>query len=186
MGTVILDPWEHPDAYTYMSLDGIVSPGPCGLTADARRALKIEVQQSIGFTGAFLMFRGEELPKLAYKLRLWTAEHFRKAGPFVDILLEGYKRRLNRVLKLDDQALAHLGITKAVVVDIGELKQTKQGEIPHEINFTLQAHGKRKTLQGPPRGPKTEIEKELDAAREEGADLRRELAAAEAAAAKGK
>lgn len=186
MGTVLLDPWDNPDAYTFMSLDGLISPGPCGLTADARRALKIEVQQSIGFTGAFLMFRGEELPKLAYKLRLWTAEHFKNAGPFIDILIEGYKKRLNRVLKLDDQSLVHLGITKAVVVDIGELKQTKQGEIPHEINFTLQAYQKRKSVQGPPRGPKTEIEKELDAAREETAGLRRELDAAEQAAAKGK
>lgn len=186
MGVVLLDPWENPDAYTFMALDGITSPGPCGLTADARRALKIEVQQSIGFTGAFLMFRGEELPKLAYKLRLWSAQHFKKSGPFIDLLIEGYKKRLNRVLKLDDQSLVHLGISKAVVVDIGELKQAKPGEIPHEINFTLQVYQKRRTLQAPPRGPKTEIEKELDAAREEGAQLRRELEAAEKAYARGK
>lgn len=186
MSITLVDPWENPDAYTYMTLGGIDSPGPCGLTAEARRALKIEVQQSLGFTGAYLVFRGEELPKLAYRLRLWTAEHIQKAGPFCALLLEGYKRRLSRVLRLEDQALVHLGISKAVVLDIGELKQAKPGEIPHEINFTLQTWQKRQTLQSVPRGPKTDVEIMIDDLRVSNANLDRQLAAAELAAAKGK
>ena len=144
------------------------------------------MQQSIGFTGAWLAFRGEELPKLAYKLRLWTAEHFKKAGPFCDLLMEGYKKRLNRVMRIDDQALVHLGISKAVVLDIGELKQAKPGEIPHEINFTLQVYGKRKTVSAPPRGALTDAQKLTDKFDADTEATQKKIDAARAAHAKGK
>lgn len=191
MGIVIIDPLDNPDAYTFIKLDGLTSPGPCKLTADCRRALKLDVQQSIGFTGAFLRFTGEELPKLQYRLRLWTTTHFKNAGPFVDLLMLGYKKRLNLVFRIDDQSIVHLGISKAVVFDIGELKQVKEGEIPHEINFTLQVYGKRKSVQAPPRGPKNERELKLESNEKEIAELsraltERSLSAARVAGEKGK
>lgn len=186
MGIQLLDPDDAPEVWDYIELNGVQSPGPCGIPSSVYRRLKLEVQQSIGFKGGYLVLRGEELPTLPYTMRLWTRDHWREGGAFYDVLIEGYKRGINTVLRLDDPAVIPLGFTRVAVEAIGQPVRKEDGGSLYTVQFELKHHKKRRPLQSAPRGPKTEAEKAIEAARAERDAAARELAAAEAALAKGK
>lgn len=186
MGIELIDPADAPEVWDYIEVDGVQSPGPCGIASSVYRRLKLEVQQSIGFTGGFLVFRGEELPTLPYTMKLWSKEHWQAGGAFYDVLIEGYKRRLNRVLRLDDAAIIPLGFTRVAVEAIGQPVRKEDGGYLYQVQFELKHYKKRAPLQSAPRGPKTEAEKMIEQASSERDAAAKELAAAEAALAKGK
>lgn len=189
MGITLIDPNDEPEVWDYIELDGVRSPGPCGIPSSVFRRLKLEVQQSLGFTGGFLVFRGEDLPTLPYTMRLWSREHWQEGGAFYDMLIEGYRRRLNRVMRIDDPAITPLGFNRCVVEAIGSLVRKEDGSCLYTAQFELKHHKRRAPIQSLPR-PADDPWKNAKAAEEEvkaaQAEYEKQYQAAQAAAAKGK
>lgn len=166
MGIELLDPNDDPEAWDFIEVGGVRSPGPCGLPASVFRQLKWEAQQSLGFTGAFLVYRGEELATLSYTMRLWSAEHWKDGGAFYDMLVEGYKRRQNKLLRLEDPAIRPLGFNRVVVEAIGSLVRKEDGSSLYTAEFRLKHYKKRAPIQSLPR-PADDPWKNARAAEEE-------------------
>lgn len=150
-----------PTACDCFTLDGARSPGIARLTGGGNRAENWQNQQGPGFTGAFTVFRYEEISTVTYEIRLLTPEHCDDFDTWIAMLNAGKDQRPNpRVYTIVDPRIAHNGITMVSYADSSPIKQPTPGEARHvyEIKFT---EVKRRKPTGGVAKPKNALEEKI-------------------------
>jgi hypothetical protein len=173
-------PFENPTAYNSITIEGVDTPGLCTFKGGGDRKLKIEGQQAPGFTGAFTVCRGEELPTIDYEIHVWTKEDYRALQELAAKLRAAQKKRPPKILELVDLAVAHNEIARVVVASVGAFTSPKTGKWFLPVSFA--AWQKRKPIGGVPKPPLTEAQMEIERLGQENPRLEQQLRAAEIAA----
>jgi hypothetical protein len=150
-------PFEIPEAWDSITVDGIDTPGHCVLGGGDRKT-KIDQQVSPMQSGSFSVTRGLELVSVDYEIRTWTTEQFNELKALADRLARAQEVRPPRQLRLTDIAVAHLRMKGAEVAWVGALKTPKTGHAT--FGFGLLEWKKRKPIGGVAR-PKDDIDQAI-------------------------
>lgn len=178
-----MTPLEAPEIFDLIFLDATRSPGLCVHTGGGERKQKWEAQQAPMFTGAYVIFRGEEISTLEVRFELWRPEHFAAWKEFAAMLRAGAKKRPPRSYALTDLTVEDSEIKQVALASIGRQEKLAPGKWGYTVTFT--EYRKPKPIGGP-LAPKSDREKKTDALNDENKALGAQLAAAKAAARAGK
>lgn len=156
-------PISNPGSYDFFTIDGVKSPGLSKIISGGNRAQEWQDQKAPGFAGAFTVFRGEQLTKITYEFSLWLPEHFAAWDKLIAMLVEGKDRRPSpRVYTLVDLRVVHNKVTSVSYADATAQMNPTTGKWTYQLE--LKEVKKRKPIGGPALGPRTELEKAIDAA----------------------
>jgi hypothetical protein len=178
------DPLTNPEAFDGFLLDAVPSPGLAEHLSGGERKVKYEDQMAPGNEGAFTIRRGTELALIDYQLVLWAVEHFRKIGPYLDMIEAGRKKVPEKAYAFVDHRVTHNRIQQVVVSVVGALKKLAPGK--WAIPITLKEFKKRKPSGGAVKAPKSDAEKKVEALSNENQALRQQMNSSDVAAKAGK
>lgn len=180
-------PISNPAAFDVFKLDGLYSP-PCKITQCNGRQLTWQEQQAPGLTGAFVVFRGEKLVSVTYRIELYSPEMFAKYKPIETLASAAKDARPPRGMKLADLRLAAMKIPQVALAKLPHLETVSPGLWAYEIEF--QEYKRLNLWGGPVQPPRNPTEVAIAAAERRVAAKHRELgdtvAGQNAAAAQGK
>jgi hypothetical protein len=121
----------------FIVLNGLKSPGRARITG-ASDPRKWDKRQGYGFSGAFLVYVGDELPSFSVMIDLVKPADFIAWATFAP-LLEKPKKGVRPTKALSIQhpllRLAPLNITEAVVEDVSQFEVDDDGVYTCEIKF---------------------------------------------------
>jgi hypothetical protein len=180
----MISPIKAPAAHDLFKVDSLYSPtapdGKTTITECNGRELTWQEQQAPGLTGAFVVFRGEKLVSITYRIELWTDNGFQTYAQLESYLNAAKNARPPRGLKLVDLRLAGLRIPQVALARLPYQVLVSPGLWAYEVKFQ---EYKRLQLGGgapqPPQNPRQALIVQLQKQRD---GLAAEAAAAEAAA----
>jgi hypothetical protein len=176
-------PFENPEAYDSITLDGVDTPGLCTFKGGGDRKRKIESQQAPGFGGAFTLDRGEEVPSIDYEIHVWTLDQYKALQVLAAKLRQTQKSRPPKVIQLVDLAIAHNEIARVVCEVLGAFQSSKPGRWFLPVKFI--EWRKRKPLGGVPKSPLRPAQELALRIAADTADLTQQFKAMEIAAERG-
>jgi len=177
-------PITNPTAYDTPTLSGKPFPGLTRITECNGRQLEWQEQQAPGFSGAFVVFRGEKLVHVTYIVELWTDAHFQAWDPFEKSLAQGKDRRPVATYRLVDLRLKGLKIPQVSLAVLPYQEQIAPGKWGYKVAF--QENKRLNLFGGPVKAPQNEREQQIAALDLANKGLRDELAAQQRARRYGK
>jgi hypothetical protein len=180
----MISPIKAPAAHDVFDLDDLLSPqapdGRSTITECNGRELTWQEQQAPGLTGAFVVFRGEKLVSVTYRVEVWTDDGFDSYAQIEQWANAAKNARPPRGMKLTDLRLAALRIPQVALARLPYQELVSPGLWAYNIKF--QEYRRLQLFGGavqPPQNARQKLIVQLQGQRD---GLANEATAAEAAA----
>lgn len=135
----------------YIVLAGQRSPGLLTWSTPGSTPRKWDVRRGPGFSGAFVVYTGDDLAEFKAKITLYTPED-EAAWPAFSSLVQRSPGR-PQALTISHPDLAELGIGSVVVTDLAQRERNADGSSSYEVKF-LQYRKPAPMLSKPVEGSK--------------------------------
>jgi hypothetical protein len=178
------NPIKDPRSHDIFSLDGVDCPGLSTIKSGGDREQEWQQQAVMLSTSVNIVLRKELPSSITYLIEVWSGPQFTRWEAFIAMLNQGKAKRPPRVYRLSDPRVAHNAINQVVYGSCSAQQKLAPGKWGYELK--LLEKPKAKPLGGPAQPAKTEQERRNDALNQEAVNLGKQLAALQAAAAKGK
>lgn len=177
-------PIDNPGAFDVFKLDSLFSPFSRIAECNGRE-LTWQEQQAPGFSGAFVIFRGERLVSVTYSVEIIDRPGFAKEAPLSAYCNAAKNARPPRGMHLIDLRLADLRIPQVALARLPWLETVEPGHWVKKYKF--QEYKRLQIAGGPVQAPRNAFEKKIADAQAElkGATANADAALAAARAARG-
>lgn len=176
----MITPIAFPLAHDLFKLDQLIAPGKTTITECNGRELTWQEQQAPGMSGAFVVFRGEKLVSVTYRVEIWGDAQFQQWEAIEKWVISSKNKRPVGGMKLVDLRLAALRIPQVALARLPYQELVEPGHWAYSIKF--QEYKRLQLFGGAPEPPKNrnqQLIKDLEGTRN---GLAGEAKAAEAAA----
>ncbi len=176
----MISPIQAPLAHDIFKLDNIFAPGKTTITECNGRELTWQEQQAPGMTGAFVVFRGEKLTSVTYKIEIWGQSQFDQHALLVAWCNAAKNARPPRGMRLIDLRLADLRIPQVALARLPYMQTEGPGHWAYVWKF--QEYKRLQIFGGTPKPPQNARQQLIAANEAKINGLEKEAAAAIAAA----
>ena len=176
-------PIDAPAAHDVFKLDQILSPFTRIVECNGRE-YKWQEQQAPGFSGAFVVFRGEALVSVTYGIEIIDRPGFAKKDVLLAYVAAAAKKRAPQGMRLSDLRLAEMRIPQVALARLPWMETIEPGHWVYKIKF--QEYKRLQLAGGPMQAPRNAFEQKIAAAQDElkGAQANADAALAAARAAR--
>lgn len=179
-----VNPITSPRVHDTFTLDGEACPGLTTITSGGAREQEWQEGQTPGEREATVNFRIEKIARVTYDVQVWKGAQFDAWEKFIAMLNAGKARRPPRVYTINDPRTVHNGIKLVAYASCGPQKLVSPGKWSYELSFVEKP--KRKPIGGAVKAPANAVEAKIKELGDDNTALAAQLAALQAAQAKGK
>lgn len=160
--TSSINPISNPGAHDLFKVDKLFSPFSRIVECNGRE-YKWQEQQAPGFTGAFVVFRGEALVSVTYGIEIIDKPGFATKSALLSYVAAKAKRRPPEGMKLIDLRLADMRIPQVALARLPWMETVEPGHWIYKIKF--QEYKRLQLAGGPVQAPRSKFEGLLDDAK---------------------
>lgn len=179
-----INPITSPETHDTFTLDRVPCPGLTTISGGGAREQEWQDGQTPGEREATVNFRIEKIARVTYTVEVWKVVGFNDWEKFIAMLNAGKARRPPRVYTINDPRIAHNGIRLVAYASCGPQLRGPPGKWSYELSFVEKP--KRKAIGGAVKAPANAVEAKIKEISDDNTALAAQLAALQAAQAKGK
>lgn len=176
----MITPIEAPAAHDIFKIDKLFSPKKTTITECNGRELTWQEQQAPGLSGAFVVFRGEKLVSVTYRVEIFGTAEFKLHEELIAYCHAAKTARPPRGMRLIDLRLAPLRIPQVALARLPHQELVSPGKWMYVWKF--QEYKRLELFGGKPGPPKNPRQQRIADNEKKISGLEKEAAAAVAAA----
>jgi hypothetical protein len=144
-----ISPFETPEAFDFITIDGVKSPAKIVRTAINGRELEYDEQKSPLYLGVFTVIRNQTIVSVDYALEYWTEDAVKPVEDWQRMLRTHQRRKPVKPFRLIDPVLDGLDVPSMWCPYVGSRFERVEGLQKWRLPFKCREFGPRRPIGGP-------------------------------------